>query len=300
MARKRRPNTVLKLTCEKCKAGFELSRKPKAGTGILCKKCRGLRYEQEFVKRNGLTVYEKYSPRYKDKRRESQLKLKYGLTSKEYDAMFERQGGCCAICKRTDPGIPRCEHFAIDHDHATGKVRGLLCHVCNRMLGHVKDEPSLLNAAVNYLIRNDPARSWDRYFMRIAEVVATRSKDPSTQVGAVLVRNNRILATGYNGFPSGVNDNVPGRWERPEKYFWVCHAEENCVAQCALHGISAKEGSLYVTPLLPCSKCAIAIVSCGIKEVIVPTHFENSRWKEENEKSVEIFNAARVILRHPE
>lgn len=112
--------------------------------------------------------------------------------------------------------------------------------------------------------------SWDEYFIGIAELSAMRSKDPNTQVGCCIVNeNNRILSVGYNGFPSGCNDDeFP--WEREAesmldtKYPFVCHAELNAI----LNSRVSLEGSrLYVT-LFPCNECAKAIIQSGIKEVI--------------------------------
>ena len=88
--------------------------------------------------------------------RERQLKHKYGITLPEYEALLERQGGACAICKeernRTS-GIDNKDkwNFAVDHDHTTGKVRGILCNQCNRGLGMFKDSKVLLENALDYL-----------------------------------------------------------------------------------------------------------------------------------------------------
>jgi hypothetical protein len=85
-----------------------------------------------------------------DKRRALKLKYKYGMTLTEYDAMFAEQGGVCAICKR--PQIDG-RRLAIDHDHRTGAVRGLLCNPCNQMLGAVGDNSLSLVNAIGYLLR---------------------------------------------------------------------------------------------------------------------------------------------------
>ncbi len=94
---------------------------------------------------------------------------RYGMTQAEYDAIFEAQGGVCAICKKPEsrkPGgghpqlgkgvrivgqTPESTTLAVDHDHETMKIRGLLCHGCNIALGHFKDDPALLRAAIDYL-----------------------------------------------------------------------------------------------------------------------------------------------------
>ena len=112
--------------------------------------------------------------------------------------------------------------------------------------------------------------SWDEYFMGVALLAAQRSKDPSTQVGACIVDSeNRILSTGYNGFPHGCSDDdFP--WNRDEalgetKYPYVVHAELNSILNAS--GKSLAGAKIYVA-LFPCNECAKAIIQCGIKEVI--------------------------------
>jgi len=106
--------------------------------------------------------------------------------------------------------------------------------------------------------------NWKQYFINIAEVVATRSHDAQTQVGAVIVdKQNRIVSTGYNGFPPGSNDdNLPTK--RPEKYPYMIHAEMNAIinSKQSLHGTT-----LYCT-LMPCHECCKAIISAGITTVV--------------------------------
>ena len=79
-----------------------------------------------------------------------QLLKKYGITVEQYDALLAAQGGHCALCPATEPGAGR-KRWNIDHDHVTGKVRGLLCHFCNLLLGHAHDDPELLERAAVYL-----------------------------------------------------------------------------------------------------------------------------------------------------
>jgi len=117
---------------------------------------------------------------------------------------------------------------------------------------------------------------WDDYFMRIARDVARRSTCMRRQVGAILVRDRRILASGYNGSPTGLAHcaevgclrtrlGVPGG-ERHE----LCrglHAEQNAIIQAALHGVSTAASSLYVTHE-PCSVCAKMLINAGVERVI--------------------------------
>lgn len=106
--------------------------------------------------------------------------------------------------------------------------------------------------------------SWEEYFMTLAIVASLKSKDPSTQVGAVIIdkQTRKVISSGYNGFPRNLDDNqIPQ--ERPEKYHYVVHAELNAI----LHALrDLTECSLYVT-VFPCSECMKAIVQTGIKKV---------------------------------
>jgi dCMP deaminase len=119
--------------------------------------------------------------------------------------------------------------------------------------------------------------SWDEYFMKAAFLVCERSTCLRRNVGAVLVKDKQILATGYNGAPTGISHcdvagclrqklGVPSG-QRHE----ICrglHAEQNVILQAALHGVSTKESTLYITNT-PCSICAKMIINAGIKEVVV-------------------------------
>ncbi len=117
---------------------------------------------------------------------------------------------------------------------------------------------------------------WDRYFMDIAQVAASRSNCSRRQVAAVLVRDKRIISTGYNGTPRGVrncneggcprcNSDTPSGSRLTE---CLCsHAEENAIVQAAYHGIMVKGATLYTT-YSPCLLCAKMIINAGIVEVV--------------------------------
>lgn len=114
--------------------------------------------------------------------------------------------------------------------------------------------------------------NWDETFMSLAKVIAMRSKDPATQVGAVIVdENNHILSLGYNGAPIGFKDqSFP--WskvgsELDTKYMFVCHAEMNAISNYDGNKEKLKNAKVYVT-LFPCNECAKLIIQNGIKEVI--------------------------------
>ncbi len=121
-----------------------------------------------------------------------------------------------------------------------------------------------------------PRLSWDEYFMEITKLVARRSTCIRRQVGAILVKSRKILATGYNGAPAGLDHcmdvgclrqelNVPSG-ERHE----LCrglHAEQNAIIQAAFHGVSIRGATVYCTNL-PCSICIKMIINAGIKDVV--------------------------------
>ena len=118
--------------------------------------------------------------------------------------------------------------------------------------------------------------SFDEYFMEIAYIIKKRSTCLRRQVGAVLVKDNRIISTGYNGAPSGLEhcinvdcirnkNNIPSG-ERSE----ICrgvHAEQNVIAHAARFGISIEKSTLYVT-LSPCITCFKLLIDAGIKKVV--------------------------------
>jgi dCMP deaminase len=131
--------------------------------------------------------------------------------------------------------------------------------------------------------------SWDQYFMEIAFLIAKRSTCLRRRVGAVIVRNNRILASGYNGVPSGIRHcseaggclreklDVPSG-QRHE----LCrglHAEQNAIIQAAFHGSSIQDGILYCTTM-PCIVCAKMIINAGIKRIIYAEGYSDSLAQE--------------------
>jgi len=131
--------------------------------------------------------------------------------------------------------------------------------------------------------------NWNARFMAMAELVSTWSKDPSTQVGCVIVtKDRRILSTGYNGMPRGCDDGVVERLERPLKYMWFEHAERNAIYNAARHGVSVAGTVAYCT-MFPCADCARAIVQSGVATVVAPSPNLNCpRWGESNREAWKI------------
>ncbi len=137
--------------------------------------------------------------------------------------------------------------------------------------------------------------NWDEYFMSIAKLSAMRSKDPSTQVGACIVNNNRrIVGIGYNGFPSGCDDDsFP--WDNDKsfldsKYAYIVHAEVNAI----LNSTSSLDGcSIYVS-LFPCNECAKVIIQSGIKNIIFEEDRPECEWSIASKK---LFDASGVTYK---
>lgn len=133
--------------------------------------------------------------------------------------------------------------------------------------------------------------SWDAYFMQIAHLVKTRATCPRRQVGAVIVRDRRMLATGYNGAPKGLKHCPEGGPEhdwptgcmRAGHCIRSLHAEQNALLQAAMIGIACEGATMYVT-CQPCNNCAKMIINAGIKQVIYegdyPDEFSLELFKE--------------------
>jgi dCMP deaminase len=122
---------------------------------------------------------------------------------------------------------------------------------------------------------------WDNRFMEMAQVISTWSKDPSSQIGAVVVNDERrILATGYNGFPKGIADTEERLNNKEEKYSRIIHAEMNALMNALYSGVSLKDSTLYVYGLPVCSSCAKCVIQAGVKRVVIPTIKTNkANWQ---------------------
>lgn len=126
--------------------------------------------------------------------------------------------------------------------------------------------------------------SFDELFMKMVYLMASKSKDPSTKVGAVLVRDTRVISTGYNGFPIGVKDSLDRYNQREIKYKFIVHAEHNAILTAARLGINTFDSILY-TNGLPCNSCMKSVIQAGIKEIVIHSHWpemNHSDWKELN------------------
>ena len=123
---------------------------------------------------------------------------------------------------------------------------------------------------------------WDKRFLQLAKHISEWSKDPSTQVGCVVVGPDRELrSTGFNGLPRGIEDNDQRLNNREIKYPLICHAEENAIMHAARIGMSLKDCTAYVT-WPPCTRCARSLIQAGISTIVYPKDIEiPDRWMED-------------------
>jgi dCMP deaminase len=140
--------------------------------------------------------------------------------------------------------------------------------------------------------------SWDEFFMRHVYLAATKSRDPRTKIGAILVKDGVIISEGFNGFPRKVKD-LPSRYlNKKTKYKMVCHAEHNAVLNACRTGISTL-GSICFTNGIPCCECSKALIQAGILEIVVHKQWPemNQKWKESIKTSKIMFKEAGVKIR---
>jgi len=129
--------------------------------------------------------------------------------------------------------------------------------------------------------------TWHEYFILQAFFVSTRSLDAQTKCGCVLVRDNTIIASGYNSFIGGINDSVLPN-TRPDKYPFMIHAEHNAILNCSKNGISTKGSTAYITTI-PCCGCLQYLYQAGIKDIYFAQYIKPSMvMNEEYETNFEI------------
>ena len=125
---------------------------------------------------------------------------------------------------------------------------------------------------------------WDTYFMKICDVIKTRSSCITRQIGAVIIKENRIISTGYNGTPTGIKNCNEGGCERCSsnpisgeniEKCTCSHAEENAITQAARNGIAIKDSFLY-TSMMPCTLCSKMIINAGIKKIIYRDDYKDN------------------------
>ncbi len=150
---------------------------------------------------------------------------------------------------------------------------------------------------------------WDRHFLNLAVEHAAMSKDPNTQVGAVLVGPDReLLSAGFNGFPRGVADTPERLNDRDTKLRLVVHAEMNAILAAARCGIRVKGATLYLaaTDLTsgmiwggpPCTRCTVETIQAGIAEIVsYPQKAAPSKWASDLALARDILTEAGITFR---
>ena len=140
--------------------------------------------------------------------------------------------------------------------------------------------------------------NWDKRFLKLAKHISKWSKDPSTQVGCVVVGPDRELrSTGFNGLPRGIEDNEQRLNNREIKYPLICHAEENAIMHAARIGMSLKDCTAYVT-WPPCTRCARSLIQAGISTIVYPKDIEiPDRWMEDFNLSLNMLKEANISLK---
>jgi dCMP deaminase len=142
--------------------------------------------------------------------------------------------------------------------------------------------------------------TWDDYFITMADLVASKSKDRSSKIGCVIVGpNHEVRSTGYNGMCRGVNDDVDERHERPEKLFWFEHAERNALYNAARNGIRTEGCTAYIAGKHPpCADCTRGLIQSGISRVIIRSTVldDNTMWVDSFKRSKVMFEESGVEL----
>ena len=138
---------------------------------------------------------------------------------------------------------------------------------------------------------------WDARFLRLATHISEWSKDPSTQVGCVVVGPDReIRSTGFNGLPRGIEDNDERLNNREVKYPLICHAEENAIMHAARIGMSLKGCTVYVT-WPPCTRSARSLIQAGISSVFYPENTDiPKRWMTDFNLSLNMLKEAGISV----
>ena len=140
-------------------SAFHVDRQKKDGRHSICRACavKSARVRRANPEKRAACIersrlYKLNNPeKYRSSVRNATLKAKYGIGLVEFAELLAKQGGACALCGATDPGVSWGRNLHVDHDHATGRIRGLLCQPCNTSLGKFKEDPALLRKAANYI-----------------------------------------------------------------------------------------------------------------------------------------------------
>lgn len=176
------------------------------------------------------------------------------------------------------------EEKELSSDNPAGQQLHATAALSDRVIGNDGTIPEFedrIKDVVLEAVMNEKRPDWDEYFLNIAKVASLRSNCLKRKVAAVIVRDKRVISTGYNGTPRGVKNCNDGGCPRCASFGasgaglteCLCsHAEENAIVQAAYHGVSIKDAILYTT-FSPCLICTKMILNSGIKEVVFNAHY---------------------------
>jgi dCMP deaminase len=137
---------------------------------------------------------------------------------------------------------------------------------------------------------------WDKRFLEMAKLVSTWSKDPSTKVGAVIVRDTKfVVSVGFNGFPKQMSDDEELYSNREDKYSRIVHGEINAL----IHSNTSVAGcTLYTYPFIPCDRCCVQMIQAGISRMVAPLPSIDSltRWGDSFKKTKRYCSEAQVSI----
>ena len=137
--------------------------------------------------------------------------------------------------------------------------------------------------------------NWHERYLRLADQVASWSKDPSSQIGAVAVgEKGQVLSQGFNGFPRGIEDSKARLKDREQKYKYIVHGEMNCIYNATYNGVSLDGSTMYISGLPMCSECAKGIIQVGVRHVVMWDKDYPEKWIESFYNSKEMLKEAGV------
>ncbi len=140
---------------------------------------------------------------------------------------------------------------------------------------------------------------WHQRYLDLAKYISQWSKDPSKQIGAVVIGSaGQVLTQGYNGFPRGIEDRESDYTDREIKYTKVVHAEMNAIYNASRTGVSLEGSTMYVYGLPVCNECAKGIIQVGIKHIVMKKTYDNSesRWKDSCTLAEQLLTEADVTI----
>ena len=278
----RRQKDLPPKSCGVCSKTFQ----PYRSSSRLCSKpCRS-KASQERVKKfhaenpgASMLYKSRSSPEAKERNRIAQRRWeaenRYGITLEEWDAIIDRFNGQCALCGSTD-------RVGLDHDHRTGRVRGLLCFQHNTAIGKLGDNEEELWNAIVYMLSAMERPDWNTFFLWVARSVSLRGDCIRRQVGSVLVDSNHIIrGVGFNGSIPGGPSCKKGECPRclsdvpSGTSYEGCveiHSEDNCLRNSNINFGDKFETDTYTMYITcePCYLCKKLMFDAGITNVIWP------------------------------